>query len=133
MSNVTDPVADMLARIRNAIGVRHQSVSMPVSKTKVSLAQIMKREGYIRDFEVLGGRPQGTLRIHLQYREGRASAIAGLKRISRPGLRMYVAKTEIPRVYGGLGTAIVSTSRGVMTGQDAWRLGVGGELLCYVW
>ena len=133
MSNITDPIADMLTRIRNAIGVRHRSVSMPVSKTKVSLAQILKREGYIRDYDVLSGKPQGTLRIHLQYLEGRQAAITGLKRISRPGLRMYVAKGEIPRVYGGLGTAIISTPRGVMTGREAWRLGVGGELLCYVW
>ncbi|CAI8046360.1 30S ribosomal protein S8 [Geodia barretti] len=115
----------MLTRIRNAIQARHDSVMMPHSKMKLAVARILKEEGFIRDFD--------TPRIHLQYREGRQSAIAGLKRISKPGLRVYVGKGEIPRVYGGLGLAIVSTSRGVMAGRQAWRDGIGGELLCYVW
>ena len=130
---VTDPVADMLTRIRNAQAMRHESLVMPVSKMKVSLARILKQEGFIKDYDMLRGQPQPLLRIHLSYRESREPAISGLKRVSKPGLRVYVGKGEIPRVYGGLGVAIVSTSRGVMAGRDAWRQGVGGELLCYVW
>ena len=130
---VTDPIADMLTRIRNAIQVRHDSVVMPHSKMKLSIARILKEEGFIRDYDTPRGHVHPTLRIHLSYREGRQSAIAGLKRISKPGLRVYVGKGEIPRVYGGLGLAIISTSRGVMAGRRAWREGIGGELLCYVW
>ena len=130
---VTDPVADMLTRIRNAIQVRHESVLVPHSKMKVSIAKILKEEGYIRDYDMPRGHTHPTLRIHLTYREGRVPAITGLKRVSKPGLRSYVGKGEIPRVYGGLGVAILSTSQGVMAGRQAWRDGVGGELLCYVW
>ncbi len=130
---VTDPVADMLTRIRNAIQVRHESVLVPHSKLKVSIAKILKDEGYIRDYDMPRGHAHPTLRIHLTYREGRVPAITGLKRVSKPGLRSYVGKGEIPRVYGGLGVAILSTSQGVMAGRQAWRDGVGGELLCYVW
>ena len=133
MSNISDPISDMLTRIRNAIAVRHNSISMPTSKVKVAVAHILKREGYIRNFEVVAGKPQGTLRVHLLYRDGKESAIRGLKRISKPGLRVYVGKGEIPRVYGGLGTAIISTSEGMMTDREAWRGRIGGELLCYVW
>ncbi len=133
MSNISDPISDMLTRIRNAVAVRHTSISMPTSKVKVAVAQILKREGYIRNFEVVAGKPQGTLRVHLLYRDGKESAISGLKRISKPGLRVYVGKGEIPRVYGGLGTAIISTSQGMMTDREAWRGRIGGELLCYVW
>ena len=133
MSNISDPIADMLTRVRNALAVRHNSVAMPTSKVKVAVCQILKREGYIRDFEVGGGRPQRTLRIHLLYREGRESAIRGLKRISKPGLRIYVGKGEIPRVFGGIGTAIISTSKGLLTDREAWYSGTGGEVLCYVW
>jgi small subunit ribosomal protein S8 len=123
----------MLTRIRNASAVKHGSLSMPLSKVKVSIAQVLKQEGYIRDFEVIAGKPQGRLRVHLLYREGREPAITGLRRVSKPGLRVYVGKGEIPRVYGGLGTAIVSTSQGLMTDREAWRKRSGGELLCYVW
>ena len=130
---VTDPIADMLTRIRNAIQARHDSVLMPQSKMKLAIARILKEEGFIRDFDTPRGHVHPTLRVHLSYREGRQSAIAGLKRVSKPGLRVYVGKGEIPRVYGGLGLAIVSTSRGVMAGRRAWREGIGGELLCYVW
>ncbi len=130
---VTDPIADMLTRIRNAIQVRHESVSMPHSRMKLSIARILKDEGFIRDYDLPRGQAHPTLRIHLSYREGRQPAIAGLRRVSKPGLRVYVGKGEIPRVYGGLGVAILSTSRGVMPGRQAWRQGVGGELLCYVW
>lgn len=133
MSNISDPISDMLTRIRNAIAVRHNSISMPTSKVKVAVTQILKREGYIRNFEVVAGKPQGTLRVHLLYRDGKESAIRGLKRVSKPGLRVYVGKGEIPRVYGGLGTAIISTSQGMMTDREAWRGRIGGELLCYVW
>lgn len=130
---VTDPVADMLTRIRNAQTMRHESLVMPVSKMKVSIARILKAEGFIRDYDMLRGQPQPVLRVHLAYREGRQPAISGLKRVSKPGLRVYVGKGEIPRVYGGLGIAILSTSQGLMTGRDAWRQGIGGELLCHVW
>ncbi len=130
---VTDPVADMLTRIRNAIQVRHESVMIPHSKLKLSIAKILKDEGYIRDFDVPRGQAHPTLRVHLIYREGRVPAITGLKRVSKPGLRTYVGKGEIPRVFGGLGLAIISTSRGLMAGRQAWRQGIGGELLCYVW
>ena len=133
MSNISDPIADMLTRIRNALAVRHNSVAMPTSKVKVAVCQILKREGYIRDFDVGGARPQPTLRIHLLYREGKESAIRGLKRISKPGLRIYVGKGEIPRVFGGIGTAIISTSKGLLTDREAWYSGTGGEVLCYVW
>jgi small subunit ribosomal protein S8 len=130
---VTDPIADMLTRIRNAQTMRHDSLVMPVSKAKVSLARILKQEGFIRDYDVLRGQPQPLLRVHLSYKGNREPAISGLKRVSKPGLRVHVGKGEIPRVYGGLGIAILSTSSGVMAGRDAWRQGVGGELLCYVW
>jgi small subunit ribosomal protein S8 len=130
---VTDPVADMLTRIRNAIQARHESVLVPHSKLKLAIAKILKEQGYIRDYDLPRGHAHPTLRIHMAYRDGRQPAISGLKRVSKPGLRIYVGKGEIPRVYGGIGTAIISTPRGVMTGRQAWRLGVGGELLCYVW
>jgi small subunit ribosomal protein S8 len=130
---VTDPIADMLTRIRNAQVMRHDYLVMPISKMKVSLAKILKEEGFIRDYDTLRGRPQATLRVHLAYRDNREPSISGLKRVSKPGLRIYVGKGEIPRGYGGLGIAILSTSRGVMTGRDAWRQSLGGELLCYVW
>jgi len=130
---LTDPIADMLTRIRNAQTMRHDSLTMPVSKMKVALARVLKEEGFIRDFDVLRGQPQPTLRVYLTYRENKEPAISGLKRVSKPGLRIYVGKGEIPRVYGGLGIAVLSTSRGVMTGRHAWRQGLGGELLCHVW
>ncbi len=130
---VTDPVADMLTRIRNAIQVRHESVMMPHSKMKLAIARILKEEGFIRDFDHPRGQVRPTLRIHLSYRERREPVISGLKRVSKPGLRVYVGKGEIPRVYGGLGVAILSTPEGVMAGRQAWRRGIGGELLCYVW
>ncbi len=130
---VTDPVADMLTRIRNAIQMRRDSVMVPHSKLKLAIARILKEEGYIRDFDMPRGQRHPTLRLHLIYRERREPAITGLKRVSKPGLRVYVGSGEIPRVYGGLGVAIISTSSGVMAGKQAWRQKVGGELLCYVW
>ncbi len=130
---VSDPIADMLTRIRNALSVHHDSVTVPTSKTKVAIAKILKEEGFIRNYEVLKGDPQPMLRIYLKYLENREPAIHGLKRVSKPGLRVYVGKGEIPRVYGGLGISVLSTPQGIITGQEAWRRGVGGELLCHVW
>jgi small subunit ribosomal protein S8 len=130
---VTDPIADMLTRIRNAQLVRHPQVEMPVSKTKVSIAEILKEEGYIGDYEVASMKPQGTLRLRLRYSERREPSITGLKRVSRPGLRVHVQRKEIPRAFGGLGISIVSTSQGIMTGLEAYRKGVGGELMAFVW
>jgi len=130
---VTDPIADMLTRIRNALMVRHDSVLVPASKMKLAIARILKEEGFIADYEVVRGKPHRTIKIQLKYLEDNKPVISGLKRISKPGLRVYVQKSEIPRVYGGLGISILSTSKGVKTGQDAWRQGSGGEVLCYIW
>ncbi len=130
---VTDPIADMLTRIRNALMARHDQVLVPSSRMKLSIARILKEEGFISDYEVLRGKPHRVIKIHLKYNDNTRPVISGLERVSKPGLRVYVQQNEIPRVYGGLGIAIVSTSRGVKTGQQAWRLGVGGELLCNVW
>ena len=129
---VTDPIADMLTRIRNAIMVRHDSVTVPASKLKLGIAKILKDEGFIADFEVVKGKPHREIKVSLRYIDNKP-AISGLKRMSKPGLRLYVQKKEIPRVYGGLGIAIISTSQGLKTGQQAWRQGSGGELLCYIW
>jgi small subunit ribosomal protein S8 len=130
---VNDPIADMLTRIRNAVMVRHDSVTMPSSKMKLAIASILKEEGFISDYEVVRGKPHREIKILLKYQDRNEPVISGLERVSKPGLRVYVQKKEIPRVYGGLGIAILSTPDGVMTGQQAWRRGVGGELLCYVW
>jgi small subunit ribosomal protein S8 len=130
---VTDPIADMLTRIRNAIMVRHDTVLVPASKIKLSIAKILKEEGFITDYEVIRGKPHRSIKIQLRYLEGNKPVISGLKRVSKPGLRVYTEKKEIPRVYGGLGIAILSTSKGLRTGQQAWRQGTGGEILCYVW
>jgi small subunit ribosomal protein S8 len=131
--NITDPIADMLTRIRNAMMVRHDLVLMPSSKTKVSIAKILKDEGFISDFETIAGKTRIDIKINLRYRDRKQSAISGLKRVSKPGLRIYVAKNDIPRIYGGMGITVISTSQGVMTGKDAWSRGIGGEYLCYVW
>ena len=131
---VTDPISDMLTRIRNAIMVRHDAVEIPASKMKESLARILKDEGFIADYSVnKKDSPQGSIKVDLHYGEGGKPAITGLKRVSRPGLRIYVRKGEIPRYYGGLGVSILSTSKGVMTGKQAWQEETGGELLCYLW
>ena len=130
--NMTDPIADMLTRIRNGVMARHTRVLIPASKMKVAIAQILKEEGYIRDFDVIQDNPQGTLRITLRYIE-RRPVLQQLKRVSKPGLRVYTRRESIPRVRGGLGTAIISTPQGVMTGRKAYQLGLGGEVVCYVW
>jgi small subunit ribosomal protein S8 len=129
----TDPIADMLTRIRNAVMARHDFVLVPASKIKLAIVKVLKEEGFINNYEVLKGKPQRIIRIHLKYTDRKQPVIMGLKRVSKPGLRVYVQRGEIPRVYGGMGIAILSTSRGVMTGQQAWRQRLGGELLCYVW
>ena len=130
---VTDPIADMLTRIRNAVMVQHDSVLIPASRMKLAISRSLKDEGFIRDYEVLKGKPHRVIKIHLKYDDKNQPVLSGLERVSKPGLRIYVGRKEIPRVFGGLGIAIVSTSKGVMTGQQAWRQGIGGELLCYVW
>ena len=129
---IIDPIADMLTRIRNAIMAGHESVLMPSSKVKLSIVKVLKEKGFIDRYEVLKGKPQPMIRIHLKY-TGDRPAILGLERMSKPSLRVYVERREIPRVYGGLGIAILSTSKGIMTGQEAWRRRLGGEILCYVW
>lgn len=131
--SLSDPVADMLTRIRNAGAVRHVTVLVPASNMKVAIAKIMKDEGFIEDFEVLRSGSQRTIKVYLKYLDKATPALMGLKRVSKPGLRVYVGKGEIPRIYGGLGVAVLSTSQGVMTGAEAWRRGVGGEYLCYLW
>ena len=130
---VTDPIADMLTRIRNAGMARHDSVPIPSSRMKLYITKILKQEGFIADYEVVGSRTQRQIKVILKYADKNQPIISGLKRVSKPGLRIYVQNTEIPRVYGGLGISIISTSRGVMTGKKAWHQGIGGELLCYVW
>jgi small subunit ribosomal protein S8 len=129
----TDPIADMLTRVRNAIMARHDSVLVPTSRMKLAITRILKKEGFITDFELLKGKPQKAIKIHLKYDDKNEPILSGLERVSKPGLRVYVGRDEIARVQGGLGIAIVSTSQGVMTGQQAWRKGIGGELLCHVW
>lgn len=134
--SMTDPIADMLTRIRNGIQARHDRVELPTSKLKVEIARILKSEGFISNFKEVAaekGQVQGTLRVYLKYSEDGEPVIHGIERISRPGRRVYRNKQEIPRVLGGLGLAIVSTSKGVLAGHDAIKNGVGGEVLCQVW
>ncbi len=130
---INDPIADMLTRIRNAIMARHDFVLIPASRMKLSIARILKEEGFIGDYEVPRSKSHREIKIYLKYMGKNEPVISGLERVSKLGLRVYAGSKEIPRVYGGLGIAIVSTSKGVMTGQQAWRQGIGGELLCYVW
>lgn len=129
---ISDPVADMLTRIRNAVMVRHDAVLIPSSKMKLAIAKILKEEGFITDYDLVKGKTHQTIKIQLKYDDKDEPMITGLERVSKPGLRVFVGQKEIPRVAGGLGIAIVSTSKGVMTGQRAWNEGIGGELLCYV-
>jgi small subunit ribosomal protein S8 len=133
MGVITDPIADMLTRIRNANTAHHESVDVPASRMKKAVAEILKQEGFIRDWALVEEGPQGTLRLTLKYGPEREKVITGLRRISRPGLRVYTSRTEIPRVLGGLGLVIISTSRGIMSGKRAKREGFGGEVLAYVW
>ncbi len=130
---MTDPIADMLTRIRNANTVRHEKLELPASKVKKEIAEILKGEGFIRDYEYIEDNKQGVIRIFLKYSSNNERVITGLKRISKPGLRVYAKASELPRVLGGLGIALVSTSKGVMTDKDARSQQVGGEVLAYVW
>lgn len=129
----TDVISDLLTRIRNALIVKHTQVIAPSSKMKVSIAQVLREEGYIQGFDVTKDHPQPMLRIWLKYTEDGEPAITALKRVSKPGCRIYAGKREVPRVRSGMGVAILSTSKGIMTDSKARRLGVGGEVLCYVW
>lgn len=130
--NITDPIADMLTRIRNANAQRHESVDVPASKLKKSIAEILLDEGYIKSFEEIEDNSQGIIRITLKY-VNKQKVISGLKRISKPGLRVYANKEELPQVLGGLGIALISTSKGIMTDKKARQEGIGGEVLAYIW
>ena len=130
---MTDPIADMLTRIRNANLAVHDKVDIPASRLKVEVAKVLRAEGYIKNFKLLEADKQGALRIYLKYGPGNQRIISGLRRVSRPGLRVYAPARRVPRVMSGLGVAILSTSEGIMTGRAATDRGVGGEVLCYVW
>jgi small subunit ribosomal protein S8 len=129
----TDPISDFLTRMRNALQARHDKIDLPSSAMKVEVARLLKEEGYVRNFKVLENRFAGTLRVYLKYDQSGESVIGGLQRVSRPGRRVYRPADDIPEVLGGLGISIVSTSRGLMTGRQAKREGVGGEIVCKVW
>ncbi|HZK24638.1 MAG TPA: 30S ribosomal protein S8 [Oscillospiraceae bacterium] len=130
---MTDPIADMLTRIRNANMAKHDKVDVPGSKVKIAVAEILKNEGFIKGYEFKKDNKQGTIKIFLKYGPNREKVLTGLKRISKPGLRVYAQKDELPKVLSGLGIAIISTSQGIMTDKTARRAGVGGEVLCYIW
>ena len=130
--NITDPIADMLTRIRNANAQRHETVDVPASKLKKSIAEILVEEGFIKSFEEIEDNSQGIIRITLKY-VNKQKVISGLKRISKPGLRVYASKDELPKVWGGLGIALISTSKGIMTDKKARQEGIGGEVLAYIW
>ena len=131
--SMTDPVADMLTRIRNANIAGHKTVDVPASKIKKNIAEILLKEGYIKGFEVEEKEPQAVLHIEMKYGPNKEKVISGIKRISKPGLKVYAKKDELPKVLGGLGIAIISTSNGLITDKEAKKLGVGGEVICYVW
>ena len=130
---MTDPIADMLTRVRNGLAVRQKQVVMPSSKMKLEIARILQEEGYIRGYDVSTAGAHPTLRIHLKYDDNRKPIISDMRRISRPGRRIYSARNDIPWVFSGLGVAIISTPKGMMSGRDARRAGIGGEVICYVW
>ncbi|SHJ95625.1 SSU ribosomal protein S8P [Geosporobacter subterraneus DSM 17957] len=130
---MTDPIADMITRVRNANTVKHETVDIPASNMKKSIAEILLNEGFIKGYDVIEDGKQGIIRIQLKYGKNSEKVISGLKRISKPGLRVYAKKDEIPKVLGGLGIAILSTSNGIVTDKEARKLGVGGEVICYVW
>ncbi len=131
--NITDPIADMLTRIRNANNVNKDVVDIPASNLKINIAKTLKDEGFIKEYKIIDNYPQNKIRVYLKYGKDDEKVISGLKRISKPGLRVYVNKDEIPRVLGGLGIAVISTSRGILTDKQARKEGIGGEVLCYVW
>ncbi len=130
---ITDPIADMLTRIRNANSSKHESVSVPCSKLRIEIAKILDKEGYIAGYEVIEDEIQGIIKINLKYGPGKQKVITGLKRVSKPGLRVYASKDNLPKVLKGLGIAIISTSKGIMTDKEARKLNVGGEVLAFVW
>ena len=130
---MTDPIADMLTRIRNGNNAKHDSVDVPASNIKKELAQILLNEGFIKGFDCIEDSKQGLIRIDLKYGQNKEKVISGIKRISKPGLRVYVKNDNVPRVLGGLGMAVISTSKGMMTDKEARKSSVGGEVLCYVW
>ncbi len=130
---MTDPIADMLTRIRNANTAGHKTADIPASNIKKSIAEILKNEGFINGYEIIDDNARGTIRVELKYGPNKEKTIYGIKKISKPGLRVYAKSEEIPKVLGGLGIAIISTSKGVMTDKEARKLGVGGEVICYVW
>ena len=130
---MTDPIADMLTRIRNANTVGHETVEIPASKMKISIAEILLEEGYIKGFEVIEDNKQGIIKVEMKYGANKEKVISGIKKISKPGLKVYAKANEVPRVLNGLGIAIVSTSKGVVSDREARKLGVGGEVICYVW
>ena len=131
--SMTDPVADMLTRIRNANTAGHAEVDVPASKIKKNIAEILLKEGYIKGYEVVETQPQDVIKIEMKYGAGKQRVISGIKRISKPGLKVYAKKDDVPKVLGGLGIAIISTSNGLLTDKQARELGVGGEVICYVW
>jgi|SRR5689334_16370609 len=131
--SVSDPVADFLTSVRNAIGAKHRKVDVPSSRMKTEIAKVLLRERFINNFKVIEDTRQGVLRIYLKYTGDEQSVITGIKRVSKPGRRVYVGKARVPRVMGGLGTTVVSTSRGLMTDREAREAGLGGELVCQVW
>ena len=131
--NITDPIADMLTRIRNANSAKHKTVDIPASKMKTAIAEILFKEGYIKSFELINNETQGIIRVTLKYDEKGTRVIDGLKRISKPGLKVYAGKEELPKVLNGLGIAIISTSKGLMTDKEARNAGIGGEVLAYIW
>lgn len=130
---MTDPIADMLTRIRNANTVGHETVEIPASKMKKAIAEILKEEGYIADFEMIEDDKQGMIKVTMKYGSNKERVISGIKKISKPGLKVYAKANEVPKVLGGLGIAIISTSKGIVSDKEARKLGVGGEVICYVW
>ena len=130
---ITDVIADMLTRIRNAGTAKHETVDVPASNVKNAIAQILVEEGYVKEVQIIDDGKQGVIRIYLKYTENKKPVISGIKRISKPGLRIYASKDELPKVLGGLGVAVISTSKGIMTDKKARKLGVGGEVMAYIW
>ena len=130
---MTDPIADMLTRIRNANTVGHETVEIPASKMKKAIAEILKEEGYITDFDVIEDDKQGMIKVTMKYGANKERVISGIKKISKPGLKVYAKANDVPKVLGGLGIAIISTSKGIVSDKEARKLGVGGEVICYVW
>ena len=130
---MTDPIADMLTRIRNANTVGHETVEIPASKMKKAIAEILKEEGYIADFEMIEDDKQGMIKVTMKYGSNKERVISGIKKISKPGLKVYAKANDVPKVLGGLGIAIISTSKGIVSDKEARKLGVGGEVICYVW